>query len=138
MALAFPGAQDDIWESGRCLALDRNGAAVYHLMKVLEIGLKILAAKFGITIDNKNWHPVIEQIEIKIKDMKNDVVWKNMPDFKEQERYYSQVVAGFAILKNAWRNYTMHGNSTYTHENAANIFILIKMFMQTLAEKLCE
>lgn len=120
------------------MALDRNGAAVYHLMKVLEIGLKILAAKFGITIDNKNWHPVIEQIEIKIKDMKNDVVWKNMPDFKEQERYYSQVVAGFAILKNAWRNYTMHGNSTYTHENAANIFILIKMFMQTLAEKLCE
>lgn len=35
----------DIAEAGKCLALDRNTAAVFHLMRVAEVGLRALARK---------------------------------------------------------------------------------------------
>jgi hypothetical protein len=40
---AFPSARMDFVEAGRCLALGRNNASVYHLMCVAEIGLRALA-----------------------------------------------------------------------------------------------
>ena len=38
--IAFPSAGMDIVEAGRCLALGRNNAAIYHLMQVAEVGLR--------------------------------------------------------------------------------------------------
>jgi len=44
----FQSANDDIFEAGMCLALDRGTACVLHLMRVLEAGLGALAKTVGV------------------------------------------------------------------------------------------
>ena len=135
---AFPGAFQDVAESGVCLSLDRGSACVFHLMRVLEIGLTVLGAKFGVSLAHTNWGPAIEEIESKIRNMQKDPAWKALPGYKEQQEYYAQAASHFGILKDAWRNYTMHSRGFYTEEQAERIFENVKGFMQKLAERLSE
>jgi hypothetical protein len=133
---AFPGASNDIAESGICLALARGTAAVFHLMRVLEIGLSAIGNKFGVSLEHTNWAPAIDQIEKKIRNMNQDLNWKALPDCKEQQEFYSQVISHFGVLKDAWRNHTMHARGFYTEEQAALIFENTKAFMNKLASRL--
>jgi hypothetical protein len=135
---AFPSAIFDVSESGICLALARGSACVFHLMRVLEIGLTVLGAKFGVSLAHTNWAPAIEQIESKIRGMHTNPAWKSLPDCKEQQEFYAQAASHFGILKDAWRNYTMHARGFYTEEQAERIFENVKGFMQKLAERLHE
>src|SRR3990172_9048225 len=45
---AFPSAIFDIEEAGKGLALERWTAAVFHSMRILEIGLSVLARAVGV------------------------------------------------------------------------------------------
>ena len=69
---AFPSIAYDAKEAGNCFALGRNTACVFHLMRVLEIGLGAFGAVFGVSLAHTNWAPAIEQIESKILDMHKD------------------------------------------------------------------
>lgn len=44
----FPSANSDIEEAGKCLACNRGTATVFHLMRVMEAGLKATAAALEI------------------------------------------------------------------------------------------
>src|ERR1700704_2760134 len=44
----FPSANDDIYEAGMCLALERATACVMHLNRALECGLAALAKTLGV------------------------------------------------------------------------------------------
>ncbi len=138
VAKAFPSARFDISEAGICLALARGTAAVFHLMRVLEIGLGVLGKQFDVSLGNRNWAPVIEEIESKIRGMNQDMAWKSLPDCKELQRFYSDAASNFGILKDAWRNNAMHVRGVYTEEQAQRIFENVKSFMQKLAERLSE
>jgi len=48
VASAFPSAEYEIGEAGNCLSLGRSTASVFHSMRVLEHGLKALAAEFNV------------------------------------------------------------------------------------------
>jgi hypothetical protein len=138
VATAFPSATYDISESAICLALARGSACVFHLMRVLEIGLGLLGAVFHVSLEHTSWGPAIDEIESKIRNMHKDEEWKSLPDCKEQQQFYSQAASHFGILKDAWRNYTMHKRSKYTLEEAELIFKSVKDFMQKLAGRLSE
>lgn len=120
------------------LSAGLSTAAVFHLMKVLEVGLDLLGKKFGITLANSNWGPIIDQIEKAVNEMHNDRSWSSLPDFKDQEAFYSQATSHFRIVKNAWRNYTMHGRTKYTETESVQIFESTRAFMQKLSERLSE
>ncbi|WDZ80948.1 hypothetical protein PWG15_24665 (plasmid) [Ensifer adhaerens] len=49
----FPDAMDDLAEAGRCLAFNRNTAAVFHLMRAMEFILRKVVAEAGGDILNK-------------------------------------------------------------------------------------
>jgi hypothetical protein len=138
VASAFPSAAVDINEAGGCLALARGTGSVFHLMRVLEIGLTVLGAKFGVSLAHKNWAPAIDEIESKIRNMHKDPTWKVLPDCKQQQEFYAQAASHFGVLKDAWRNYTMHARGFYTEEQAERMLENIKGFMQKLAERLSE
>jgi hypothetical protein len=131
---AFPSATFDISEAGTCLALGRASASVFHLMRVLEIGLDALGKVFSVSLEHKNWGPAIEEIAGKITKMNQVEPWKSLPDCKKQQRFYAQAASHFGILKDAWRNYTMHKRSFYTEEQARRSFQNTKSFMQELAQ----
>jgi hypothetical protein len=131
--VAFPSAQYDIHEAGCCMAVVRPTAAVFHLMRVLECGLNALGKVFSVSLEHTNWAPAIEQIESRIRNMHKDPAWKSDPKCKELQVNYSQVAANFGVLKDAWRNHTMHGRSTYSTDEAEHIFNNTQFFMKKLA-----
>jgi hypothetical protein len=135
---AFPSATYDVAESGVCLAFARGSACVFHLMRVLEIGLTVLGKQFGVSLKHTNWGPAIEELEKKIRNMHTEPTWKALPDCKKQQEFYAQAASHFGILKDAWRNYTMHARGSYNEEEAERIFENTKGFMQKLATWLHE
>jgi len=138
VADSFPSSASDANHAAFCLAASFSTAAVFHLMRVLEIGLSVLGGEFGVSLAHTNWAPAIEQIESKIRDMHKDPKWKALPDCKEQQEFYAQAASHFGILKDAWRNHAMHARGKYAQDEAELIFENVKAFMRKLAERLDE
>src|SRR5579864_2451812 len=66
----FPSCSYDAKEAGSCFAGARFTACVFHLMRVLEIGLLAFARLFpAVPTDKENWQQIIEKIESEIRDM---------------------------------------------------------------------
>jgi len=107
-------------------------------MRILEIGLSTLGGVFGVSLEHTNWAPAIDEIESKIRSMHKDAMWKSRADCKELQSFYSQAAAQFGVMKDAWRNHTMHARAKYTEEEAGQIFDAEKVFMQKLAERMAE
>jgi hypothetical protein len=132
----FPSATFDAQEACRCYALYRPTACVFHLMRVLEIGLWVFADRFGIPSDHTNWHAIIEGIE---KAVRNMAQAPNRPsDWKDQQEFFSQAASYFMMMKDAWRNYTAHARGKYTDEEAETLINNVRGFMQKLATRLHE
>jgi hypothetical protein len=133
---AFPSAAWDIAEAGRCFAVRRNTACVFHLMRTLEVGLRVFAAEFHVVADHTNWHNIIEGIEKAVRGMGNDPARQG--DWKNQQEFYSQAASHFMMLKDAWRNFTAHARGKYTDEEAEVLVLHVRAFMQKLATRLHE
>jgi hypothetical protein len=55
------------------------------------------------------------------------------PDWKEQQRFYSQAATHFMFLKDAWRNHVMHIRDVpYDEGIALSVFGHVREFMQAL------
>jgi hypothetical protein len=138
VAKVFPSIVYDVNQAGISLAVGLSTACVFHLMRILEVTLGVLGNKFSVSLAHTNWAPAIEQIESKIREMHKDPAWKSLPDCKQQQEFYAQAASQFGLLKDAWRNYTMHSRGKYTEGEAEQIFMNVKSFVCKLAEKLAE
>jgi hypothetical protein len=128
---AFGKCAADIQAAGTCYALEQNEACGFHSMRVLEHGLVGLANKFGEDSSHTNWHNVIERIEKKIRQIDSTFG----PDWKEQQKFYSQAATHFMFLKDAWRNHIMHIRDVpYDEGRAFSVFDHVRQFMQALAK----
>lgn len=134
----FSSARYDIREAGNCYAVGRNTGCVFHLMCVLEIGLTALGMVFDVSLAHTNWAPALDQIESRIRNMQRDAAWKVQPDCKEQQKFYAQAASHFGVLKDAWRNHTMHARGRYDEGEAEAILRNVQGFMQKLATRLHE
>jgi hypothetical protein len=140
VAANFPSTTFDIEEAGKCLALDRGTACVFHLMRVLEVGLYALGRDLGVQPE-PNWQNAIDQIQSAINILgKNDPgrTSKNRPQWREKVQFYSEAATQFIWFKDAWRNRTVHAGRTYTVEKARHIFDHICEFMKHIASRLKE
>jgi hypothetical protein len=133
VAAAFPSTADDISEAGKCLATDRGTATVFHLMRVMEAGLKALAKQLGIPYA-PSWESYLKQIASQL-----ELDWKDKNgDWKKDEEFYRDAAAHLGSVKVAWRNPTMHIVKQYTPESAEDIYNSVRVFMRHLATKLSE
>ena len=128
----FSTANDDIYEAGMCLALERSTACVMHLMRFLEVGLAALAGQLGIANQN-DWGAYIREIQISL-DKKAKSSGSRSPD----EQFYAESAASFDRLRRAFRNPTMHADRTYSQERAEEILLATKSFMTLLATRISE
>ena|ERR1700732_5047986 len=128
---AFGSCVDEIRNAGNCYALEQDEAVVFHLMRVLERSLGVLAKKFGVDFSHTNWHNVIEEVEKKIRKMDSSFG----ADWKEQQKFCAQAATHFMFLKEAWRNHVMHVRDVpYDEGRALSIFSHVREFMQALTE----
>ncbi len=130
VATKFPATSFDIEEAGKCLALDRATASVFHLVRVMELGLRALARGLGIPYA-PSWESYLRQIETKISEKHG----KKSRAWKRDEHFYRDVAGDLQLVKIAWRNPTMHVGRKYTPEEAEDVFRAVKAFMQRLSSK---
>lgn len=129
IAKAFPSAEQDIKHAGICFAFEEWTASVFHSMRVLEIGLSVLAKELGVPYEHRNWENIINDIEVEIKKISKTT---HGDEWKTKEQFYSEVALQFRYFKNAWRNHVMHVRDTYDEQRAITIFEHVKEFMTHL------
>lgn len=54
VSVAFPAAVEDISEAGKCFALGRNTAAVFHVMRAMEVAVQVIGGKLGATVSDND------------------------------------------------------------------------------------
>jgi hypothetical protein len=129
----FPQAIDDIEDAGKCLALGQGTATVLHLMRVMEVGLKALAAisELGISYA-PSWEAYLNQISKKIGDPHR----QKTPEWIKLEPLMRDVSGDLLTVKQAFRNPTMHVDRKYGPEEAEEIYKAVRRFMERLAVEL--
>jgi hypothetical protein len=129
--LTRAAASFDVKEAGNCFASGRFTACVFHLMRVLEIGLIVFAKVFpAVPTSKENWQQIIEKIESEIRAMPSAAV--KVADWKGKQEKYSQLANSFMFFKDAWRNYTAHVRGKYTEDESDGIYRNVRSFMQGL------
>ena len=129
----FPECSKDIAAAGRCLALEEPTACVFHLMRILEHGLRAMAEKVGLAasaMERENWKNVIDQIERRIRQQEQE---PNSAEKAAQLKVRSEAAVQFRYFKDAWRNHVTHSRVTYDPRDAESIYVHVKEFMQHLA-----
>lgn len=125
----LPSAQLDIEEAGKCFALSRYTATVFHLMRVMEIGLDALMLKLSLPAHLPSWDAKLKKIEDELDRLSSDRT-------SAEVDFYRQALANYRAVQTAWRNPTMHVEKIYTEEMAAEIVAAVKGFMRHVVQGL--
>jgi hypothetical protein len=141
----FPTCREDIVSAGNCIAVGLGTAAVFHLMRIAEMGLRAFARSLGLTrvvadkrrgksvpMEYAQWEKILNQLGEKI-DSKIARTKPGPSKQKLQEFYYS-ALNEISSFKDAWRNHVMHVRRTYSLEDAAAVTAHVRRFMESLAE----
>jgi hypothetical protein len=143
VADTFPHAIPDIIEAGNCLAIELHTAAVFHLTRVSEYGLRSLAKAAGAELTDKGEHQPIEYAEQnKILDAINKKLGgaralPHGPKRSKQLAFYSEAAEGFMYLKEL-RNEVSHPRKAYNSGEALGVLERLRAFMYLLARGLKE
>jgi len=121
----FPEMSEDIAEAGKCLALNRGTAAVFHLMRTMEIAVQRFGANLGVALaTEKNWQNILDEINKALKGLD-----QKLP----QTKAFAEASAHLYNVKLCWRNAVMHPKQTYTPDEARSLYEAVRVFMRDLA-----
>jgi hypothetical protein len=136
---AFPSAKPEIKDAGNCLAADLNDAAVFHLMRAAEYGLRALArhlkVRIGQPLDYACWDHIIRAVKKKL--VRLDAKPKGNKKAEELE-FYGRLLMECTYFKDAWRNPVSHARSRFSDAGALDAFGHTREFMRRLAERVKE
>jgi hypothetical protein len=134
----FPDAEFDIEEAGRCLALGRNTACVFHLMRTVEVGLRALGASLNDpNLDpksNPSWEAILAKCDQELRKPRKD----RSLEWQADELFFRTATVDLRAVKEAWRNPTMHVERRYYDEEAREVWNAVRAFMRHLATKLSQ
>ncbi len=158
----FKSARDDIENAGNCLAADLPTAAVFHLMRVAEFGMRALAKHLKVKITKQKreqkcphckrvisdagkpvttpveyamWDEVLKELKKKIVSLENA---KKGPCRTENFRFYHGLLDDLQKFKNVDRNEIMHSRRSYGADEADVVFNSVKKFMVSLSNRVME
>jgi len=116
VSTAFPGSVEDIVEAHNCFAWGTYTAAMFHLGRAMESGVKRLAKRMSIKIQRDDWQAYLSAMNDKISKMPFKT-----PKDKAKRAPFAEAAAYLLHFKEAWRNQTMHPKKTYTREQALEV-----------------
>jgi hypothetical protein len=138
---AFPGASYDIQEAGNCFAVELSTAAVFHLMRAAEYGLRALARDRRVRLPKKEvldlatWEAIIKQLE------DAEIAIQGYPKTLAREaqfEFYHGAMMEFKRFKNKFRNRIMHTREDYDSDEATSALNHVREFMKILASRISE
>lgn len=129
----------ELEEAAKCYALGRPTAAVFHLMRILEIGIGAISACLEIPDPVK---PAERNWAIILKKIKEEGIEKKWPTAASRMGgdgiLFESLHASLDAVKNPWRNETMHVTGKYTDDEAKHIFVAVEGFMKKLSTRMDE
>ena len=149
----FPSARNDIKEAGTCYAHGLYTATVFHLMRAVEVGAKVMVsamkAEKHITVFDKgtgkkvkkpielcDWGTLIKGLETALRMLEQGTKINAIK--KNDLVFYSHAVAQFRNFKDAWRNNVSHSRKIYNAGETKDIMENTKHFLNHLAERVKE
>ncbi len=155
----FPSAAPDIKESGNCMAVGLNTAAIFHLMRAVEHGIRALAQHFNVKVigkkkktpvDMATWDQAITEIDRRIsKKLRSVIPLSGQPKHQTATKrpkskleadkvFYRTVIHELLAFKDVWRNHVMHTHGAYTDEDVMHAYAHTRAFMERLATRVSE
>jgi hypothetical protein len=136
-SVRYDSAAIDVENAGKCLALNRNTACVFHLMRVMEIGLRLLVTSLGYALPkhNRSWHVILHR---HLKELHEQDASKRSPEWNSNPDFYAEAAARLLAVKDAWRNKTMHVEINYDEDQAKDIWNHVSGFIRHLATTIPE
>ena len=113
---AFPACVEDIAEAHQCFAFGRYTASMFHLGRVMELGVKRVAQEMQVTPSRDDWQSFLKGINEAVERMP----YKTTEE-RERRAPFAEAAGYLFHFKEAWRNPTMHPKRTYTREEALNV-----------------
>jgi hypothetical protein len=141
VADAFPSAVIDIREATDCFAMERNPAAVHHLMRAAEIGLRALAKDRRITfekgpIELQQWGDILGKLRKAIAEIEN---WPRSLAKEAAHQFYNKALLDLRSFNDAYRRHIAHARDhVYDGYEAESVMHHVSSFMQELATKISE
>jgi hypothetical protein len=118
------------------LACDLNTASVFHSMRVIEHGLRALAAKLrvriakGKPINEATWGAIISELSKKIASLSG--LRNQTAKQKETLICYRMALSDCSKFKDLYRNDVMHTKGSYNETEALGVYKRVEEFMQSL------
>jgi hypothetical protein len=160
---AFPSTASDLKDAGNCLAADLSTAAVFHLMRVAERGMRSLAVYLKVKIEKKKstktcpqcgillddgikakakripleyamWDDVLKALEVKIQRLQTPKGKKR----DKQYEFYHGLILSLNAFKDVWRNPVSHTRCAFDDPQAQHTLLHVREFMQRLSTKVSE
>jgi hypothetical protein len=129
----FKTVREELQEAGSCYATGRYTATVFHLMRVMEVGVQRLGKKLGVANPREQeWQKILNDLNGILKQMRNPPA-KMTAKQKAKIEQYSQAVALLANVKDAWRNRVVHTKASYDDREAERVLKAVEAYMQYLA-----
>lgn len=126
---AFPILADDIDEAAKCLALGRYTASVFHLMRVMERSVHLLAKKMQVNVDvrTSTWNDITSIMSNSLAKMPGKTAYS-----KNRKAKYGEIIAHLTAVRIAWRNEVMHPKKSYNKKEAERVFYNVSGFLESL------
>jgi len=137
---AFPRMRFDIIEAGNCFACDSPTACVFHLMRVVEQAIRILAKKLRVPglkadLDYEDFKKIQDRLKDKLQELRNS---KRSKSRQQEIDFYADVADRCQYFKEMWRDAVMHSRQNYDVNQAASILTRVKELVERLAERLTD
>lgn len=149
---SFPSAVYDIGQAGNCIAIGCPTAAVFHLMRVVEWGMRFLCIDLGLRKvrrkDKKSgrvtytplgwtdWETLINQMRSRATGRISKL--KRGGEKQSLQEFYIPMIQDVDAMKDAFRNHVMHTRREYTSSEAQAILDRVRHLMTNLASRVSE
>jgi hypothetical protein len=136
----YPSAAFEVDEAGKCFGLSRPTAAVFHLMRTMEVAINAVGSCLAIPPPvkdaDRNWGRILEKIKAELdrRNAANPKLWGNATD----RGFFADAYVSLDAVRVAWRNTTMHVENKYNAEEAEHIIVAVRGFMRKLASRCDE
>jgi hypothetical protein len=135
----YPSAQFELEETMKCMALERSTAAVFHMMRMMEIAIRAVSRCLQIPDPvkpaEKNWGKILDKIW-------KEGIEKKWPTANDRAigdgATFEALHASLDAVKNPWRNSTMHVDNKYLPDESHDIYAAVRGFMKKLADRCDE
>jgi len=135
----FPSARIDIKAIGNCLAADLYDAAIFHLMRTVEHGLRAIAVEYGVkkvksgkAITEATWGDIIQAIQDRLNKLKTKR--RQTKRQKDDADFYRYCLIECKLFKDHWRDDVMHTKANYNEQDALRLLGHVRDFINRLVK----